>query len=32
MIQALDTNVLLDVLLPNEVWFRRSLEAIQAAS
>ena len=32
MISALDTNVLLDILIPNERFFERSLSAIQAAA
>jgi predicted nucleic acid-binding protein len=32
VISALDTNVLLDVLVPNEQFFERSLRAIQSAA
>ncbi len=32
MISALDTNVLLDILIPNERFFERSLAAIQHAA
>lgn len=32
MISALDTNVLLDILIPNPSWFSLSLESIQAAA
>lgn len=32
MISALDTNVLLDILIPNEQFFERSLAAIQRSA
>jgi len=32
MITAVDTNVLLDVLLPNNAFFQRSVQALEAAA